>query len=159
MSQYFAGIGSRQTRFSVMNSMSKISKSFTSLGIILRTGHAKGADNAFQRSVPDQLKEIYTDDDATNEAIEFTKYFHPAWHKCPMYARYLHARNAMIILGKNLDSPVEFVVCWTKDGKDSGGTGQGIRIAKFHEIPVYNLFYKNHLEELRELYFKMKNKI
>lgn len=46
----------------------------------------------------------------------------------------------MQILGKNLDKPVEFVVCWTKNGKDIGGTGAAIRCALDHGIPVYNLF-------------------
>jgi hypothetical protein len=40
------------------------------------------------------------------------------------------------------------VVCWTSDGKASGGTGQAIRIAKYYEIPTYNL---NNKEEKRDL--------
>lgn len=46
------------------------------------------------------------------------------------------------MLGPKLDSPVNFVVCWTSDGKASGGTGQALRIAAdpAYAIPVFNLF-------------------
>jgi hypothetical protein len=46
----------------------------------------------------------------------------------------------MIILGKNLDEPVKFVVCWTPGGKVVGGTGVAIQIAHKNNIPVINLF-------------------
>ena len=39
--------------------------------------------------------------------------------------------------------PSNFVVCYTPDGKASGGTGQAIRIAEYYNIPIYNLFYEN----------------
>jgi cell division GTPase FtsZ len=57
--------------------------------------------------------------------------------------RKLHARNAMIVLGKNLDDPVDFIICWTPGGTGSGGTGQALRIARAYGIPVYDLGDKN----------------
>jgi len=50
----------------------------------------------------------------------------------------------MILFGKDLNTPVEFIVCWTKSGKVTGGTGQALRIAKYYDIKVYNmgLFYE-----------------
>ena len=106
--------------------------------MILRSGGAKGADQAFEKGAG-WKKEIFLASDVTDEAIEFTSKYHPNWKACKPYARALHGRNAMIILGKNLDTPVDFVVCWTKDGKDSGGTGQAIRIAWDHKIKVFFL--------------------
>lgn len=44
-----------------------------------------------------------------------------------------------------------FVVCWTSDGKDSGGTGQALRIARDRNIPVYNLYNKGVYEECLEI--------
>ena len=43
------------------------------------------------------------------------------------------------VLGSSLDSPAEFVLCWTADGEASGGTGQALRIAASHGVPVFNL--------------------
>jgi hypothetical protein len=65
--------------------------------------------------------------------------FHPAWHFCTAYARELHARNCYQVMGYSLDTPAEFVVCWTRGGKPVGGTAQAIRIAMSKNIPVYNL--------------------
>lgn len=53
----------------------------------------------------------------------------------------LHARNGYQILGDDLKTPVRFVVCWTVDGGATGGTGQAIRIAEDHGIPVLNLYF------------------
>ena len=32
-----------------------------------------------------------------------------------------------------------FVLCWTPYGAAAGGTGQALRIAEHHHIPVFNL--------------------
>jgi hypothetical protein len=50
------------------------------------------------------------------------------------------SRNSYQVLGKDLKTPVEFVLCWTKDGTASGGTGQALRIAKDHNIPIFNFY-------------------
>ena len=60
-------------------------------------------------------------------------------------------RNAMQILGRWGDNPVDFVVCWTKDGKASGGTGHALRIAEYYNIPVFNLKNEGALNDLKEL--------
>lgn len=73
----------------------------------------------------------------------FAKIYHPAWHRLSKYAQDLHTRNSCQIMGEDLDDPVDFVLCYTKDGKATGGTGQAIRIAEAHNIPVYNLYYDN----------------
>ena len=64
---------------------------------------------------------------------------HPAWNRCSPAVRKFHARNAAVILGPGLDRPVDAVVAWTPGGKDVGGTGVSIRIARAHGIPVLNL--------------------
>ena len=119
--------------------MTAIASKLESLGYTLRSGGATGADTAFEEGV-DQLKEIYYDCDATSEAIEYASKFHPTWHNCRSGGRKLHGRNSMILLGRKLDTPVKFVICWTKDGKDTGGTGLGIRIAEHLRIPIFNLY-------------------
>jgi hypothetical protein len=58
-------------------------------------------------------------------------------------------RNAMQILGEDGNTPVEMVVCWTKDGKASGGTGQALRIAEYYSIPIFNLKNDGAIEQLK----------
>lgn len=146
MPKYYAGIGSRETPKDICDLMTKLADNLAKLGWILRSGGAKGADLAFERG--SKKKEIFYANDATPESLVLAEKYHPNWPACSEYARKLHARNGLILLGKNLDSPVELVICWTKDGKASGGTGQAIRIATSYEIPVFNLFIKEHLERV-----------
>lgn len=138
----YAGIGSRETPHLILNKMTDIAVKYSSLGYLLRSGGAIGADTAFENG--SSFSEIFRAKDATKDAILMAESFHPAWHRCSEYAKKLHGRNMMILLGKNLDTPVDFVVCWTKDGKPSGGTGQALRAALHYKIPVFNL--KNSLE-------------
>ncbi|WP_048710246.1 hypothetical protein [Microvirga massiliensis] len=65
--------------------------------------------------------------------------FHPAWDRCSQGAKKLHTRNVHQDLGMDLMTPSRFVICWTKDGGPTGGTGQAIRIAQAHGIRVLNL--------------------
>ena len=60
------------------------------------------------------------------------------------------ARNMHQVLGLTLDVPTDFIVCWTPDGKASGGTGQALRVAKDFSIPIYNLKNADDLECLKE---------
>jgi hypothetical protein len=61
MTIYFAGIGSRETPIDVLDIMQKLSIVFAKKGWILRSGHAPGADQAFEKGC-DKVngpKEIY----------------------------------------------------------------------------------------------------
>jgi len=53
------------------------------------------------------------------------------------------ARNFRQVIGRDNESNSEFVICWTKEGKPVGGTGQALRIASDHNIPIYNMFEYN----------------
>jgi len=94
-------------------------------------------------------KEIFYARDATEEALTHASYFHPAWLKCEDYARQLHGRNSMIVLGKNLDDPVDFIICWTPGGMLEGGTAQALRIAIDQDIKIYNLFNEKDIQDLK----------
>jgi hypothetical protein len=86
----------------------------------------------------------------SSEAFEIAKVFHPGWKFLKRGARALHARNCHQILGPNLKDPVDFVICWTKDGKATGGTGQALRIAENYSIPIWNLQRADHLRTAKE---------
>lgn len=133
----YAGIGSRETPENILQMMTEAAILLGNKGYLLRSGGAVGADRAFEAGALE--KEIYTAADCTKTALELASRFHPAWDRCSVYAKQLHGRNALIILGKDLVSPVDFVVCWTPRGKLVGGTGQALRIANDRGIRVFNL--------------------
>lgn len=135
----YAGIGSRSTPPPVQVSMTQIACQLENKRYVLRSGGAKGADQAFESGVKySQFKQIFLASDATSDSIILASSFHPAWNNCNQYARQLHGRNAMIILGPDLKSPVDFVLFWSLD-ETKGGTSMGIQIAKVYGIPTYNL--------------------
>lgn len=163
----YAGIGSRNTPKPIQNIMEQFAVSVAN-NHILRTGGASGADHAFYRGVKDAcssykwniedklemflpwdgFNDFYADDSpAFNTNLSQASYviaeqYHPTYKSLSKPQKKLMARNSLQILGRLLTSPVDFVVCYTEDGKASGGTGQALRIAKDRNIPIYNLYHK-----------------
>lgn len=147
---YYSGVGSRETPPEVGQVMTKIAAFLYEEGYILRSGGAAGADTYFENGVPDSDgKHIYLPDKGFNKnsselygvcdtALEIASKIHPAWHACRSYARLLHARNVYQVLGKDLNTPSRFLLCWTERGESKGGTRTAIKLAEKHDIPVLN---------------------
>ena len=115
--KYYAGIGSRKTPNSVLRTMRVISAKLAGNGYILRSGGALGADIAFEAGVTKySSKEIFYVNDATEQSMILAAPLHPNWKNLSHYVKQLMGRNMMQILGKDLKTPVEFVICWTPDG-------------------------------------------
>lgn len=144
--KYYTGVGSRDTPENILNLMKLMAIFLRSLGFILRSGGAKGADSAFESGAGNQ-KEIYYAKDATQESMNLAARYHPVFNKLSEYVQKLHGRNAFQVLGRDLKTPSNFLVCWTKDGclthktrsSNTGGTGTAISIASENDIMVYNL--------------------
>jgi hypothetical protein len=141
LNRLYAGIGSRETPPDILRVMERLGKKLALEGWILRSGGARGADSAFHKGCLDVSgdAEIFTADHATPESLELAAKYHPNWAACSDYAKRLHARNGLILLGKYLELPVEMIVCWTPDAKPVGGTGQALRMAADYNIKVRNL--------------------
>lgn len=166
----YTGIGARKTPQNIQDLMTIIGFRMAEAGWTLRSGHADGADKAFEKGVdmyvlnstPNPPMEIYLpwkgfNRASTNpfdhqyvvpqdhclhnydEAQKVAATFHPAWHKCSKAAKALHTRNVYQILGKNLDTTSDFVICWTEGGRRQGGTGQALRMAEYYDIPIIDL--------------------
>lgn len=159
--EFYTGIGSRETPIHIQQSMVEIASHLYEKGLRLRSGHAKGADQAFEDATP-HLGEceiylpwegfqgsssnwdgFYTPNsfphNVQERAYMIARQYHPAWHRCSPKAQDMHCRNVHQVLGKTLDRPSKFVVCWTPGGKAGGGTGQAIRIARGVDVPVFDL--------------------
>lgn len=163
--KYYAGIGSRNTPPDMLLFMSKIAAILEQCGYVLRSGKAIGADKAFEKGIKDKNnKEIFIHSDAKPWSFETVKKYIPkdrpsnfdSWQP---YVRGLLARNIMQVLGDSGDSPVDFLVCWTKVGdyqtSEVGGTGYALRCAIDNKIPTYNLNYPEQLAEFKELIKKI----
>lgn len=157
----YAGIGSRETPEEVCHYMSEFAKHADSLGYTVRSGGAAGADEAFE--VVD-AKEIYLPYKGFNKkegilpgdfdiakAEEIASRYHPAWPYLKPYQKAFHTRNSCQMFGRNLVAPSIFVICWTKNGKVDGGTGQALRIAIDNNIPIYNLAIEEDLNNILEI--------
>lgn len=153
----YAGIGSRETPTEICTIMTNLAVRLESLGYTLNSGGATGADSAFAKNVKN--KHIYVPwrgynnittiyDTPSEEAMDIAEQYHPAWNKMGYAGHHLMARNSHIILGEDCKTPVEFVICWTPNGRIVGGTAQGIRIANSKKIPVYNLAIENDIQKL-----------
>lgn len=156
---YYAGIGARSTPDNVLQRMYDIAFELGKRGHVLRSGGAVGADEAFELGAIDSLakKEIFLPWNGFNNKVVNKKegYFvmepskmeyllasncHPYWERCSDTAKKLHVRNIYQIAGKTLHSERSaLVICWTPNGKVTGGTGQAIRMAALLNIPVINL--------------------
>lgn len=136
------------------------------LGYTLRSGGADGADSAFEAGAKAMGHpfEVYLpwyafhgrvgpgyivvkDPAVTAWALDCVNRVHPAAEKLSNVARMLMARNTYQVAGQGQNLLSQFVVCWTPDGaehadqttRDTGGTGQAIRLASQWSIPVFNL--------------------
>jgi hypothetical protein len=163
---YYAGIGARKTPHDILLLMEQLGNKLREDGMILRTGHAPGADQAFERGAggtaqiflpwgtfeQDVHFSASRDEDGTvffpkifNEpnigAWAFAAKVHPAWEHLSDGVKKLHARNVHQILGPDLarPTPVEFVICWTPDGEMVGGTATALQLADERDIPIHNL--------------------
>lgn len=155
----YAGIGARVTPPEVLELMTRLAGRMESEGWRLRSGGARGADAAFEAGVQvPGNRAIYLPGRSFNgraagsggyfdgtqlpgwqQALETVAQYHPAPERLSPFAKSLMARNAMQILGPNMDHPADLVVAYTPGGAVQGGTGQALRMAGSLGIPIRNL--------------------
>lgn len=156
--RYYAGIGSRITPPNVCLAMRGIAKELASLGFCLRSGHADGADLAFEGGA--ESKEIFlpwkdfngSDSKFTkpsDQAVALCKKLFPHFPGVSRGSRLLISRNMHQLFGPNIqNSPIsEFVICWTPEGKKVGGTAYAMKVAEHFGIPIYNLY--NEIDQIK----------
>lgn len=170
MKLYYAGVGSRQAPGEILLLMTRVATTLEKKSYWLRSGGATGADTAFSKGC-EKKKEIFVPWDGFNDikmqypipelAYSISADLHPAWEKLSAGMQAMMARNVMQVMGKTLNEPAQFVVCWTPDGviraedttSKTGGTGHAIRVAGFFGIPVFNLQLPEHHERFRRMVY------
>ncbi len=148
------GIGARVTPDEFLDFFEELGKEARERGWWVRSGHADGADYAFEMGAKERCL-VYLP--WTNFNREKPVLGHAASHplrdevlkivyKHQPYAKDLKdpvklikSRNVYQVLGVDLKSPSVVVVCWTDEGAITGGTGLAIQIAMDYGIPVVNV--------------------
>lgn len=166
--KYFAGIGSRDIPKKHYNLLIDASLFLSRKGYILRSGGASGSDYACEVGVDynNGEKEIYLpwkgfhknyDSQLYPENLEnwykaskIAAEFHPNWANLKDSVKKLHTRNCYQILGKDLTTPVKFVLCYCKveNGEYKGGTSQALRIALHYKIPIINIWLEEDFKRV-----------
>lgn len=151
-------IGSRRITEKQFDYLVKVGEAFARRGWVVRTGCADGADHAGMtgtRNVNPDLLHLFLpwstynkgyqeetdtvtiyDEKQHQEWAKSVSIFHPAPDKLKQGAFKLMARNYGIIMH---GTPVDVVVAFPISDTDVGGTGQGMRLAKEYEIPLYTV--------------------
>lgn len=161
----YCGVGSRSTPSYMLTYMRRIAKRLEHQLFTLYTGGAYGADTAFLAGT--QIYKVFMPSNIHNqrisnrldfidcsdlynweEAIQTVYKYHPNPSALNEFGFKLMGRNAYCVLGEDLKSPVDFVLCWTPNGKDVGGTSQALRIARDYNIPIFNLAFEDTLKSV-----------
>lgn len=169
----YTGIGSRKLPNQYYDLFVRLAQILSNKGYTCRSGGADGADSAFEEGslLGRRTPEIYLPWKGFNdrneggrlvhpfefanwkEAQKIASTIHPYWSNLKSSYKDLHTRNVYQIIGKNLLTPSEFVVCWAEPEGDyvKGGTRTAVVLAKRLSIPVYNFYGKeDYLEFFME---------
>ena len=169
--------------------LAKLASYFAKEGFIVRHGDAVGSDRIFRDEFRNRGKQeiyipwksfiddydysadmgdcvlgeinVYCISDYDKKSI---KEINHILKECGLYFKKesttkLVQRNVLQVLGKDLQTPSEFVICWTPDGaeslkdisKDTGGSRVAIGVADLFDIPVYNIKNNDTLEYITDV--------
>lgn len=170
----YAGIGSRKISVEEEIYITDLAKKFSEKGFILYSGHADGADMAFEKGADPDKSVIWLPWEGFNGKLFTEKAFvvggrndrkdtlkyHPNYKSLYRSAKGLMIRNSFQVLGDPPVYPmVDFVVCCSDPLRRStlglgdgvqGGTGHAIRIANAYYIPWFNIRVLEERKRLEE---------
>jgi hypothetical protein len=148
----YTGIGARETPEPFLSIADKLGRHMAQKGYLLRSGGAEGASTAFEKGCDSVMgkKTIFLPWRGFNgntssfftipdEAYSSMKDFNIAWETLSDSGKKLQARYALTILGQDLREPSTCVLCYTKSGRQKGGTGRALKIALKHNVPIFDM--------------------
>ena len=172
MPKHFTMIGSRETPDVALANLRSIATHFGNAGWTGRSGGADGADTCLENAVIEKMEiflpwadfnyrkadgDVYINTATTpcvGDAYEIASELHPVWHKITRGAKKLHARNVFQILGRDLKTPSDCVICYAKPvgdkGHVKGGTATAVKLALENNIPVFNLYHEDGYDRALE---------
>lgn len=181
MSKVIAGVGSRETPEFILGEMVSVGAWARNNHIYLRSGHADGADWAFEsgsdrycitylpwKGFNSKLRgsnaHLYIlEDPIPRPVLDLVRKYHPAADRLSKGALRLMSRNCYQVLGASLKDPVSAVVCWAKEkprsswpGDCEGGTGFATRMATDLDIPVLNMSREKVYNTAEKVIAKLK---
>ena len=94
-----------------------------------------------------------------DQAFHHAAHYHKGYKKLPPVARFFLARDIHCILGKNLKSPINMLLCYSPDGvetrdkiefKTTGNVSFPISVCHDINIPIFNLKNEDVIKRLVE---------
>lgn len=159
--QYYTGVGSRETPAEVLQVMHDLAVKMNEIGLTLRSGHAKGADQAFEsranafdvylpkngflgRYAGTNGSKRYVDAQQIPNYVQAKQILKETldpnhFSRLNGFSLQAHTRNVYQVLGDDLNTPSEVLYCWTEKGAEVGGTATAIKLAKRYGVKVVNL--------------------
>lgn len=169
-------VGSRNAPIDIIKLGNMIGAILSKDGCICRTGGAIGMDSAFVEYYDINLVENYRNkSDQPNcinvyelhnidIAIDMITEIIPHYEFLSDYDKELHTRNCYQVLGIDLKSPSDILICYcpVKSGIPIGGTATAITLARKHGIKVYNIYFekdKKLICDLLNIPYKSNNNL
>ena len=160
------GIGARSTPESICELFTEIGQEIKERGWYVRSGHAEGADVAFERGAKKNCivylpwggfnKEqlilgVPRTSPLRDEVLEIVYKHEPYAKNLSNGVKLIKSRNVFQVLGEDLNTPSDIVICYTEEGVVEGGTGLAIKVAIDNRIPIINVGdpdTSSHLDEI-----------
>lgn len=154
--RFYTGGGSSKAPPDIYALLMLAAQHLAALGMILRTGANKGAEEAFVRGAGVQAEIfvshtgagghrsgiVVTDTATIRQAAQIAASVHPEWRNYNDFARKAHTRSIYQVLGADLQTPSAYIICWAPadgDGQVEGTVRTVLAVAKLCRIPIYNL--------------------
>lgn len=148
------GIGSRETPPDICELFTELGEEARARGWWVRSGHADGADYAFELGARENCivylpwrgfnyqKELVGRahvEPFREEVFEMVTKIQPYANRLNDPVKLIKSRNVYQVLGVDLKTPSDVVICWTPHGEITGGTGLAIQLAMNNGIQVINV--------------------
>ena len=164
---HYTGLASNDTPTAIRAIMTELAMELESSGIILRSAAHPEMHSAFLRGVEAVgKKEVYVTwshgrhsqhrihpsqiDSATKAlSLSIIQRFLPHMTVSQITQHDFISMAPYLILGRDLNTPSRFVICWTPDGLGQHGVGPALRIARYYGIPVFDLGCSKSLAAFR----------
>lgn len=170
----YVGTGNKEAPSEVLSKFKLIASELSAQDYTVRTSSMGGPDEIFENVVG--KKEIHLPwKDFNNKeskltynsplALHIAKLFQPNFDTLKPFIQAFLAKNARLILGKDLKSRAMFVMTWSEDGAETiiektsktGNIGHLIAIANAMKVPVFN-FGKPDAEKRLRTYLNLSSK-